>query len=62
MAYGNKEMSPIPGELDSIIKGSRKHKAILLSVEGKASDLFNVDGNVMTGFEIHSADFFHSKA
>lgn len=62
MAYGNKEMSLVPGELDSIIKGSRKHEAILLSVEGKASDLFNVDGNVMTGFEIHSADFFHSKA
>lgn len=62
MACGNKEMSLVPGELDSIIEGSWKQKAILLSVEGKASDLFNVDGNIMTGFEIHSADFFHPKA
>lgn len=62
MAYGNKEISLIPGELDGVIEGSRKQQAILLSVEGKASDLFNVDGNVLTGFEIHSADFFHPKS
>lgn len=62
MAYGNKEMSLIPGELDSIIEGSRKQYTILLSVEGKTSDLFNVDGNVMTSLKIHSAHFFHPKA
>lgn len=61
LTYGNKEMNLIPGKLDSIIEGSRKQQAILLSVKGKASDLFNVDGNVMIGFEIHSADFFYPK-
>ncbi len=51
-----------PGEFDSVVEGRREQKAVLLSAEGQTSDLFGVDGNILTRFESHSADLLHTEA
>lgn len=51
-----------PGEFEGVVEGRRQQKAVLVSAEGQTSDLFGVDGNILTRFESRSADLLHTEA
>lgn len=52
-------MNVVPGQFDSVVQCSRQQQAVVLSVEGQTSDLFTVDGNILTGFHVHHAHLLH---
>lgn len=55
-------MGQVPGEFDSVVQGCRQQQAVVLSVEGQASDLFTVDGNVLTRLHVYNTHLFHPTA
>lgn len=50
------------GEFDGVIQGCGEQQAVVLSVEGQASDLLGVDGNILTGLHVHHTHLLDSTA
>lgn len=49
----------VPGQFDSVVQCSRQQQAVVLPVEGQTSDLFAVDGNVLTRPHVHHTDLLY---
>lgn len=51
----------VPGQFDGVIQGSREQQ-VILPVEGQSSDLFAVDGDILTGLHVDNAHFLYAKS
>lgn len=52
----------VPGQFDGVVQSSRQQQTVVLSVEGQTSDLFTVDGNVLTRLHVDDAHLLHPTA
>lgn len=52
----------VPGQFDGVIQGSGEQQAVILPVEGQSSDLFAVDGDILTGLHVDNAHLLYAKS
>lgn len=52
----------VPGQLDGVVQRSRQQQTVILSVEGQTSDLFTVDGDVLTRLHVDHTHLLHPAA
>lgn len=62
-AQNEKTRSPCsPGQFYGVVQRSRQQQTVILPVEGQTSDLFAVDGDILTGFHVDHAHLLHPAA